>query len=55
MVTPSEDNNHQDLNNQGRLVILSWPTFNGFKCSEKQTVSSKESVGITTGGPQNTE
>lgn len=37
MVTQSKDNNHQDLNNQGCLVILSWLTFNGFKRSKKQT------------------
>lgn len=41
MVTQSKDNSHQDLNNQGFLVILSWLTFNGSKCGKKQTVSSR--------------
>lgn len=44
MVTWNEDNNNQDLNNQGCLAILSWLTFNGFKCSEKQTAPRSQRV-----------
>ena len=36
MVTQNKGNNHQGLNNQRCLAILSWLTFNGFKCSKKQ-------------------
>ena len=36
MVTQNKGNNHQGLNNQRCLTILSWLTFNGFKCSKEE-------------------
>lgn len=47
MVTRSEDNSPQDLNDQGFLAILSWLLFNASKCGKKQTVRSKGSENIT--------